>query len=463
MPIYGAPYEAASPGCTGAAGAVCCGGQEFALRRDAVQHTVFKMWLDRPTGTAPRDGTAPQNFRGMGLRLGVRSGAYAADAAWSNAFFQADARAGDGPLRASLELGLSGDGGSFQDPMLALTNSYLLLVPSDDPSAPGFVVKSAAYPEAVPALDPTAWAACRAAACSAAAGACAPQDGPAPYASQRGVTSASVVAASWAALGRPVGKTCQVLGNGRQATHAANLSPGPTYASQYISCDYQGTYLMAVATLPRAAVDAGNAPRQPPPSPSPPSPASSPVMPMTSSPESSPATQVASPVSSPAAPVANAPAPQSSPPPRSSPPPPPKSASLQGTAVAFVATLPAYTSNTFEEVSYAASIQKAVVGATAKPAVRIRAVAGVAGGAAARRLLQGGVLVDTVVNFAPEDTTPALVLLNALKTKPASVFPASQVGRIPYRRRRPPCVPCRLFERVCMARADGHMLTWISL
>ena len=420
VPIYGAPYERASPGCSGAPGVACCSGQGYELQRDGVQHSVFRMFVSRTNGTYIRDGTMPQNWRGEALQLSVRSGSFTGTAAWPNVFFQSQASASEPSLRADVAMELETAGASFQDVVSGLIANYLLMVPSDDPGAPGFVVPTASYPESAPALNTGAWAACRSSCSAGAAVSCLPQIGAAPYGSQRSATTASVIAAAWNALNRPVTKACSVLGNGQRALINPDLSPGPVTAVQYVSCDYKGTALVPIISLPRQLIDAGNTP---PPSPPPPSP------PLPPSPSPRPG---APPAPMPALPPP--PTPAKAPPTQLTPPPPPPGG-LQGPAVAFIATLPTYTLDSFDasaQDAYAAALQKAALGATTVPAVRIRAVTSASSSSTARRLLKaGGVVVDTVVQFAPTDTTASLILLTALRNKPSAVLPPTQVGTSP--------------------------------
>lgn len=98
--------------------------------------------------------------------------------------------------------------------------------------------------------------------------------------------------------------------------------------------------------------------------------------------------------------------------------------------MAFVAILPGYTVATFDaaaQEAYVKTITSAARGASTPPTVRVRSVTA-ASGTTSRRLLQTGVAVDTVVVFAPADTTASSALLSTLLVKPSNLFPTSQVS-----------------------------------
>ena len=359
----------------------------------------------------------------------MRSGFFAGTVAWPNVFFQSQGSASD-PMRADIAIEIDTTGASFQDVASGLVSNYMLMVPSDDPGAPGFVVPIASYPEAAPALNTAAWAACRSSCSAGAAASCLPQTGAAPYGGQRSGDHRQRHRRRLERAQPPREQGVHRAGQ-RAARAGANpdLSPGPVTAVQYVACDYKGTALVPVITLPRQLIDAGNTPPPSPPPPSPPSPSPRPG---------------ASPT--PAQPSPPPPAPAKAPPTQVTPPPPP--GGLQGPAVAFIATLPTYTVESFNQAAqdaYAASLQKAALGAKTVPVGRIRSVtsASTAAGGSARRLLSinaGGVVVDTVVQAGPADTTASLILLTALRNKPSVVLPPAQVRK---RNLSPPLTPLR--------------------
>lgn len=137
MPTYSAPYETVSSPCTGQPGAVCCGSSEYTLTRDQTQQVAFKMWTARINGTSLRDGSVPSNFRSAGATLTVTSGFYSATVNWPNYFYQKIGDPSSSTISASIELQMDTQASSFNDLILDLMNNYTLLVPADDPTAPG--------------------------------------------------------------------------------------------------------------------------------------------------------------------------------------------------------------------------------------------------------------------------------------------------------------------------------------
>jgi len=435
VPVFGAPYEASSPGCKtpGSGGTVCCGDSEYSLRRDGVQHAAFKIWASRTNGTALRDGSTPNNFRSGAAKLTVSSGHYTSSVVWPNYFEQKAGIPSDSSISGWIDLQMDSQASSFNDLIVDLLNNYVLLLPVGDPVAAGFVVPASTFPQAPEPLDAVSWAQCRTSNCGAPLGSCDPKQGPSPYPSYRNITAASILEQNWTNLGRGVPKTCQVLATGQQAFIKEDFSLGSVHAVQYVSCDYQGTALVSSVVLSRESIDAGNTspPPRPPPSPFPPSPKPtiSPAGTATSiSPPPSSSTVVFKP------PTQNAAL-------GSSPPEAMPTSARQGPAVAFVASIPAYSPTTFDATAqgeYVKSIQKSIIGVTSTPQVRIRSLSPLEttmnSGTVARRMLRsqspGGVDVDTVVEFDPTDTTAASSFLTTLRTEPSRVFPPAKYGSV---------------------------------
>ena len=429
VPIFSAPYERATPGCSGQFGAVCCGSTEYTLQRDQTDHAVFKMWVSRVNGTALYDGSQPTNARSATQRLTIRTGYYSSSISWPNMFFDKKGVSSDGKVQASVEFAAeSATVGSYLDVTSTLINNYMLLVPQSDPGAPGFVIPNDKLGEQAAAMDTAAWSACRAAKCGDPLGAYAPAQGPTPFAASQSVTSASIIADSWNALKRSTTKKCTVLGNGQQQFMNSDLTMGATHAAQFVSCDYPGTYIVPVVKLPRQVIEAGNTapppPSPPPPSPPPPSPPTPSVLP-TSSPVPPSPKLTSTPPPLPRAPVV------------SPPPPPPPVSRLQGPAISVVLTLPAYTPAEFNatgQEAFMKAMTKAAVGAAVPPTYRFRSIKAADEGGRRRRsralLATAGTQVDAVAYYAPADTTPASLVLSLLQTKPSAVFPTSQFGEV---------------------------------
>jgi hypothetical protein len=425
-------------GCSGAAGAVCCGDTEWSLERKETSYDVYKTWHARPVGSYLRDGKAPQNWRADAAEVTVRAGTYTAVAAWPNVFLNKDARVAGGSagVRAALELSLDRADATFVDAPKELQGAYLLR-PAGAAAAAGFVVPAAAFPEAPAPLDAAGWAACRRANCGRPAGGCVFQEAT-PYAARRGVTTAKVLADAHAltASGKAVPRTCWVIGPETLRLQTADLSPGAAFAAQAVGCDYEATGLAAAVHVPRRDLESGFPPSPPPArSPPPPPPQAAPV----AAPAPPPAGAPPSP--SPAPAPALAPVPEAAPTLSTSSPDPPAPPAPAGPAVWFVARLPAYSVATFDaaaEAAFVKRVARAALGASPPPVVRVRSVTSAVaggeggageGGAARRRLAQaGGVDVDAIAAFAPADATPAAVLAAALRSAPATVFPPATYG-----------------------------------
>ncbi len=442
MPIYSTPVEVGQAGCSGAAGAVCCGDTEWSLERKETSYNVYKTWHARSVGTYLRDGKSPQNWRADAAEVTVRAGTYTAVAAWPNVFQNKDARVtgGSAGVRAAMELFLDRADATFVDAPKELLGEYLLR-PASDADAAGFVVPAAAFPEAAAPLDAAGWAACRRTNCGRPAGGCVFQEAT-PYAARRGVTTAKVLADAHAltASGKAVPRTCWVIGLETLRLQTADLSPGAAFPAQAVGCDYAETGLAATVHVPRRDLELGFPPapppaRSPPPPPTQAAPVVAPAPPPAGAPPSPSPTLTSSPSPSPVSAVA--PVPEAAPTLSTASPAPPAPPAPAGPAVWFVARLPVYTVTTFDAAAEAAFVKRVVraaLGASTPPVVRIRSVtAAVAGGegagAARRRLAQaGGVDVDAIAAFAPADATPAAVLAAALRAASATVFPPETYG-----------------------------------
>jgi hypothetical protein len=405
--VYSAPYETATPGCSGQAGSVCCGGNEYTLKRDEEQYKVVKMWVSRVNGTVTYAGNQPSNFRTYGAKVSVSTGYYTGSVVWDDMFFQrvGQPQSGSMGLQASMSFLSDTAKDVISDVGLYLTANYTLLLPVSDPKATGFVVPNDQINEQPAPLSMDMWRACRTSRCSSAPpNFCKGAQGPTPYASWRTTTTAKVIADGWNAAGYPNYKSCSVIGNGRKQFMNSDLTMGETHDAQFVNCTQTATSLVPVIMLPRAAIEAGNT-APPPPSP-PPSPSPSPVPSPTKSPSPSPtpaaSTQVAA-----------------------APPPPVPLDQANGPAISLVVTLPIYTPAQFNATGKAAflsALKKSAYGADVTPYIRYRAITPAAS--------SSGTTVDCVIYFAKADRLPAGLLITNLQEKPGEVFPQSDFGAV---------------------------------
>lgn len=452
IPIYSAPYETIKQGCSGQPGSLCCttiNNQqvEYTLQRDITQHAAFTMWASRPNGTFLRDGSVPNNFRSMNARLSIESGRYAATLSWPNVFVNKTAAPSNAALAtATIEQFAEDASASFSDLILDLVSNYTLLLPTSDPSSQGFVVPTSTFsPSAQPApLETTAWTACRTASCSAPLHSCAPKQAASPFTAYQTTTAATIISKNWNKLGKNVPKLCNVLGTGKKTFVNPDFTQGATHAALFVRCDYLQTKLVPVMFLDRKAIDAGNSMSG---NDTVPTPAllpgtSSPTTAMMASPSTTTTVAIATASPSPSfllQPSISPPMPPSVPssnqsPSISTPSPTPSTSSssssplaslaVQGPSISFDAFFPMFTKDTFNATIQSIYMRvvleattAAVIGITSQPVVRIRSIQPNVNDITAT---SKGVVVSTVVDFSPKDTTASSAFYGKLKNFPGN-------------------------------------------